>query len=103
MSRIEIKRATEEDWEQVRVTRLAALKDAPYAFGSTYERDLAFDEETWRSRLRDLDNVTFLAVRGEEILGMDGVYVDGGIHNLVAMWVAPNARRQGVGEALTQA
>ena len=36
-------------------------------------------------------------------MGIDGVYVEDGEHHLVAMWVAPDARRSGVGAALTQA
>jgi len=36
-------------------------------------------------------------------VGIDGVYTENGDRILVAMWVAPGARRSGVGAALTSA
>ena len=38
---IQIRRAAHDDWRVVKRVRLAALQEAPYAFGSTYERDAA--------------------------------------------------------------
>jgi GNAT superfamily N-acetyltransferase len=100
---VEVRQATVDDWEMVRDIRLAALQDAPYAFGSTYARESAFDEETWRGRLNNEENPTFLAFDGDTPIGMDGVYTESGDRILVAMWVAPDARRGGVGAALTEA
>ena len=100
---IEIRRATEDDWQIVRDIRLTALQQAPFAFGSTYERERHFDEQTWRGRLSNCDGPTFLAFDADVPVGIDGVYVEDGEHHLVAMWVAPDARRSGVGAALTQA
>ena len=39
--------------------RLDALKEAPYAFGSTYEREVEFDDAMWRRRV--VDRVRFIA------------------------------------------
>jgi len=100
---IEIRQATEDEWQTLRRVRLDALLDAPYAFGSTYERDAAFDEATWRSRLSNPENPTFFALIDGEVVGMDGVWTNDGETNLVAMWVAPRARRAGVAAALTHA
>ena len=101
--RIEIRRATEDDWQVVHDVRLEALQQAPFAFGSTYERERHFDEQTWRGRLSNPDGPTFLALDRDVPMGIDGVYAEEGEHHLVAMWVAPDARRSGVGAALTQA
>ncbi len=100
---VTVRRATADEWEMVRDIRLAALQDAPYAFGSTYARERDFDEETWRGRLGNPDNPTFLAFDGDRPIGIDGVYTENGDRILVAMWVAPGARRGGVGAALTEA
>ena len=100
---IEIRRATEDDWQVMRDIRLTALQQAPFAFGSTYERERDFDEQTWRARLSNPDGPTFLAFDGDRVVGLDGLYNDDGRLILVAMWVAPGARRAGVGRALTRA
>lgn len=100
---VRVRRATVDEWQIVRDIRLAALRDAPYAFGSTYARERDFDEATWRGRLSDGDRPTFLAFDGETSVGIDGIYTENGDLILVAMWVAPGARRSGVGAALTNA
>lgn len=100
---ITVRRATVDDWETVRDIRLAALQEAPYAFGSTYARERDFDEETWRGRLSNPDGPTFLAFDGDNAVGIDGVHTEGDDRILVAMWVTPGARRAGVGAALTDA
>jgi GNAT superfamily N-acetyltransferase len=82
--------------------RLAALKDAPYAFGSKYEREVHAHEGNWRKRL---------AGRSQFVAELDGTVAGtaGGIASddpnaaLISMWVAPAARGKGVGEALVHA
>ncbi|KAI0508544.1 hypothetical protein F5B22DRAFT_391143 [Xylaria bambusicola] len=49
--------------EQYRPFRLASLQQDPQAFGSTYEREIAFDEETWLGRIKNPLAKTFVAVR----------------------------------------
>jgi GNAT superfamily N-acetyltransferase len=80
--------------------RLAALQEAPYAFGSTYERELEAPEERWRQGLKD---------RTRFVADVDGVVagtVSGGDSDvngaaaMTAMWVDPRFRRQGVGHLL---
>jgi GNAT superfamily N-acetyltransferase len=76
------------------------LKDAPYAFGSTYDAEVNRTEERWRSALAD--RARFVAESGGEVIGTVGVGASDvtGTAALTALWVAPAARGRGVGEAL---
>lgn len=94
-----------DEWEVARDVRLAALREAPQAFGSTYAREALFTREQWRGRLSSDRGVTFFAELpdGDEPAGLAGVYLEDGVADLVAMWVRPAARGLGVGEALVTA
>ena len=93
------------DWETLRDVRLAALREAPYAFGSTYAREAAFGEEQWRGRLASR-SVTFFAftesLPAGEPAGIAGVYEEDGKADLVSMWVRPAGRGLGAGQALIE-
>jgi GNAT superfamily N-acetyltransferase len=92
---------TGDDWPRWRDIRLSALRDAPDAFGSTYERETAFTEELWRGRLEDPTSVSVLALQGDEAVAMGGGYPDApGLLHVVAMWVAPQARGRRLSHAV---
>jgi GNAT superfamily N-acetyltransferase len=101
----EIREAGADDWQAMRDVRLAALRDAPQAFASTYEREVAFTEADWQRRIAG--GGSFLAYAPE--LGTAPAGIAGGFEiapgtiELVSMWVSPQARGQGIGEALVQA
>lgn len=99
-----VREISADDWELMRDVRLAALAEAPDAFGSTYAREVAFGEQQWRGRISDR-SVTFLAYTDptEAPAGLAGVYVEDGTADLVSMWVRPGYRGRGVGEALVDA
>ena len=94
-----IERLTTDATARLRELRLRALQDSPDAFGSTYEETATRPESSWVQQLRDLP--TFVAVVDGHDVGM----VRGGsaghdTAELISMWVAPEARRMGVGIAL---
>ncbi len=116
---IAVREVTPDDWELLRDVRLAALAEAPYAFGSTYAREAGFTEERWRGRFSQR-SVTFFAQPepaggtgptggtgpgpgAAGPAGLGGVFVEDGVAELVSMWVRPSARGLGVGEALVEA
>lgn len=88
----------------LRDIRLRALRDAPMAFGSTYEREAAFDESEWQRRVAENAagerSVAFVV---EPRDGLAVGVVDGDVAHLYAMWVAPEARGSGAGRALVDA
>ncbi|MFL6124540.1 GNAT family N-acetyltransferase [Actinophytocola sp.] len=92
------RRLTGDDWRTWRDLRLAALADAPHAYGSTLEAERALDEAEWRRRLDT--GLSVIAVRDGECAGMVALYVPDDTPMLVAMWVDPAHRGCGVGDAL---
>lgn len=103
---VTVRFAGPDDWEAWRDLRLRALQDSPSAFGSTYEREAAFDETTWRDRLsaREPTSVAVLACRDDVPVGMGAGFGDlPGFVHVVAMWTAPEHRGQGVGAAVLDA
>jgi ribosomal protein S18 acetylase RimI-like enzyme len=101
---VTIHEVTPDDWQSHRDLRLAMLLDAPDAFYTQYSDVAGFDEARWRERLASATH--FQARLGDEPLGSVGIWEDPDASKdavtLVAMFVAPHARRQGVGERLVQ-
>jgi len=101
---IEICRLSPHDWELWRTLRLAALEEAPHAFGSQLAdwRGEGDREERWRSRLGIPGSYNIRAMLDDQAVGMaSGVpTADDGVVELISMWVSPTARGRGVGDAL---
>ncbi|WP_433342857.1 N-acetyltransferase family protein [Micromonospora sp. CA-111912] len=98
---------TEGDWQVWRELRLAALTEAPYAFGSQLA-DWQGDgdrEERWRLRLAIPDSYNVVAMLDGQPVGMaSGVPTDqDGVVELISMYVAPVGRGRGVGDHLLHA
>jgi ribosomal protein S18 acetylase RimI-like enzyme len=101
---LEIKVLTPDDWPLWRAARLAALAEAPRAFGSRLA-DWQGDgdrEERWRARLELEGSYNLIVLRDGEPVGMaSGIPGDElGTAELISMWVAPQARGQHVGDQL---
>jgi ribosomal protein S18 acetylase RimI-like enzyme len=99
---------TSENLQIFKAIRLRALEDAPYAFGSTLAREMAFSDEDWQARLARWNGVAgvgYLAVDAADPCGVAGAIVDPAKParaQLVSVWTAPTHRRLGVGRKLTQ-
>jgi ribosomal protein S18 acetylase RimI-like enzyme len=106
-----VRRAGPDQWLVYRDLRLAALAEAPQAFSSTLERELAFDDQVWQQRLGSLAAATFLAWDSDQVVGMatgkpedpDDEFAVPGAWQLVGMWVSPAMRGTGVAGALVEA
>ena len=79
--------------------RLASLRDAPYAFRTTYDAALQRSSEFWRERAdstaHGTDGATFIAFSNDIPIGMATLLriksqADGG--ELMQVWIAPEHR-----------
>ncbi len=104
---MEVSRVRADEWEALRDLRLRALADAPDAFRATIAEARERPEEWWREWARDSaesdERAMFVARLDGRPVGLAGVYHDEGVWNIVAMWVAPEARLAGAGRALLDA
>ncbi len=98
---------TADDWRLWRRLRLAALSEAPHAFGSRLAdwQGPGDQEERWRTRLSIPGACHVVAELDGEPVGMAaGVPGQGdGEAELISLWVAPGGRGRGVGDRLVRA
>jgi len=80
--------------------RLAALKDAPYAFGSTWEHEKERTEHEWRNAV--VSRTRFVAEADGQVVGMASVGAAGDTRagSVTSFWVDPRARGKGIGDTL---
>ncbi len=104
VSPVEIRTLCADEWAVWREVRLRSLAEAPEAFGSKLADWQGSNdrEDRWRSRF---DNVAFNAVaavcEGGQVVGtVGGMHHSPGSIELISMWVAPEVRGTGVGDAL---
>ncbi len=58
-----------DEWSRLREIRLASLLESPEAFGSSYEREIAFTEKEWRE-LFNLNSYLVASIDGKDIAMM---------------------------------
>jgi GNAT superfamily N-acetyltransferase len=99
---IELKELTSDDWQVWRELRLAALAEAPYAFGSQLADWVDAEEDRWRARLDLPGGRNVIALLAGTPVGMaSGLRAEEeGVIELVSMWIAPAGRGQGIGDRL---
>jgi GNAT superfamily N-acetyltransferase len=106
---VELRRIRVDEWRDLRDIRLRALRDAPDAFGSTYEEEASDREQTWIDRARDgaAGGPSFTVIAQDEGrwigLAVGAPHRDHpGEAGLFAMWVDPGSRGTGIGRALVE-
>ncbi|WP_329459879.1 GNAT family N-acetyltransferase [Streptomyces sp. NBC_01497] len=102
---VELRTVESDDWPIWRELRLAALAEAPYAFGSTLAQwqGAGDSEDRWRARLEIPGAHNVVAVVDGRPAGMaSGVPVEHAEDSaeLISMWVSPAVRGGGVGDCL---
>ncbi len=101
---MQVDRLTPDAWSRLKAIRLRALTDAPHAFGTTLDESAAWPDTVWQRQARELE--TFVAVLDGEDVGMVrsvASSAEPGVAELLSAWVAPDARRRGVGVSLVDA
>lgn len=93
------------DWRIFRELRREALREAPYAFGSTLEEwsGESDTEERWRDRLTAVPLNVIAELEGKPAGMASGTYPNSNnAVELISMWVAPFARGRGISDALVE-
>jgi ribosomal protein S18 acetylase RimI-like enzyme len=99
------------DWPDYRDIRLAALKDAPSAFASTWRQEAALTESQWMERAQrseegDTATIVIAVDDAGRRVGLAGGYRPGdrgADAELISMWVAPDCRGRTIGSGLVRA
>jgi ribosomal protein S18 acetylase RimI-like enzyme len=106
-ARTVIRRIGASEGPVVKSLRLRSLATDPSSFVSTYAREAAFADDEWTDwatgDASGEEKSTLLAMRVGEPVGLVAAYRDEderSLFHVVAMWVAPEARREGIGRRL---
>lgn len=105
---IDLRTMSADDWRSWRSVRLAALTDAPGAFGSSLHEWAEAPEERWRARLSIPGAIDLMAFDADDNapVGMaTGTLGDDNDSRaqLISMWVDPAVRSRGVATVLITA
>jgi len=105
-----IRRIRIGEFDLFKQIRLRALKEAPYAFSSTYESALQRSEESWREQAdnsaQGSDRATFITFSDDAPVGIAALYrVENqtSVGAMLQVWVAPEHRGTGVARDLIDA
>jgi GNAT superfamily N-acetyltransferase len=107
---VSVERIRPDEWQVLRDIRLRSLLDAPEAFGQRYDEAVNTPDSEWSANAQASSagsrRVWFLARDGEDGSPIGVVQARRRPPNdclLFSMWVAPDARRLGVGKMLIDA
>jgi ribosomal protein S18 acetylase RimI-like enzyme len=106
-SPLTIRKLEPADWQAYRSIRLRALQDSPDAFAATFAEQSVRPDESWAERLAAAsaspDHYPLVAEQEGKPVGLTWAKVDAADPSLVEVlqvWVAPEARGQGIAAAL---
>jgi ribosomal protein S18 acetylase RimI-like enzyme len=95
------------DWKSYRAIRLRALQDSPDAFGATFAEQAARSDESWSARLAAAvdsgSDHPLVAEQDGAPVGLTWAKADATDSTMVELfqvWVAPEARGQGIAAQL---
>lgn len=101
MTDINVRALSEDEWEQFRSIRLAALEDSPDAFVATADAEREFEEPYWRLRMNrarrlvaEVEDTSVGVVSLGKLEGADGTA------ELFGLWVSPDWRGRSVAATL---
>ena len=107
---ISVRRFSPADWPLYKSLRLRSLEESPDAFGSTLELECGRADAAWAERLHNAalsgrDCALFAQIEGvpSGLVWAKADASDTGCVNLFQLWVTPEARGRGVGDALLHA
>lgn len=107
MTEITVRALHEDDWQDYRSVRLAALRDSPHAFVATLAEEESYDESLWRERMQrsvrliaeaDHKAVGVVSIGRTQQEGEDAEHVG----EVFGLWVAPDYRGTGVATRLVE-
>ena len=100
---LQLRRLSTDDWAAFAALRLAALTEAPDAFGSTLADWRDASEQRWRNRVAVAPLNMVASLDGSDVGMLSGIEEIPGNVEVISVWVAPAARGQGVGDAMLEA
>jgi len=98
-------------WQEAKNLRLEALQQDPSAFGSSYEEEILFEDDIWKTRLNSAynqdGNMTLYAEFEGQLVGLMGAGWSHRIKykhvaNIYSVYVTESMRGHGIGSQLLQ-
>jgi GNAT superfamily N-acetyltransferase len=103
----DVRRMRVDEWRALRALRLEALEDSPLSYGSTHAGEVLRPDRDWQERAAagaaGDEQVAIAAVAAGRWVGMARGYLEPPLAHLIAVYVTPNWRRHGIGEAVSRA
>jgi GNAT superfamily N-acetyltransferase len=96
-----VRRFDTTEWPTVRAARLRALQESPDAFSSSYAEEVHHCDDWWVEGMTRL--AWFVAEEGDGVVGIVAGMPFGDHLEVISMWVDPDHRGRGVGDALLAA